>query len=124
MRNSIGPGEWPASPARVVTVGRGLIRVGWGGFGMKAHIGFPLLIWALGTAAGFADTAGAATPAADPPGIAHVRDGDKLMQEGRFDDAQASYKRAIAANPKSHLAYEGLGRVFFARGLYATAVEQ
>ena len=51
------------------------------------------------------------------------KQGDDFAGQERYDDALRAYKDAVAAAPKYHLAFEGLGRVYFARGLYGPAIE-
>ncbi|MDO8581356.1 MAG: tetratricopeptide repeat protein [bacterium] len=48
---------------------------------------------------------------------------ESLTEKGLYDDAERKYIAAIALDPKSVLAYEGLGELYFDRKDYAAARE-
>jgi tetratricopeptide (TPR) repeat protein len=61
------------------------------------------------------------SPAAAQDAVALVKEGQKLLQSGDAEGAQARFEAAAKANPKSFDAHYALGRVLDLRGRYAAA---
>ncbi len=72
-------------------------------------------------AAKLLDLAEAATP--NEPAFANLR-GEILMEEKKFDEAEAVLRKAIAADPKFREAQYNLAQIPFKKGDYAKAREQ
>ncbi|MGH9313501.1 MAG: tetratricopeptide repeat protein [Vicinamibacterales bacterium] len=60
-------------------------------------------------------------PGPDAPAL--VKEGQKLMQAGKLDAAEALFRKAIAADAKLYDGHYGLGRLLDLKGSYAEARE-
>ncbi|MES4787694.1 MAG: transcriptional regulator, partial [Nitrospiraceae bacterium] len=57
----------------------------------------------------------------DPPDKMYAT-ADQLMARGKFEDAQARFKRAIEADPMYALSYAHLGWTYYAKRQYEEAI--
>jgi predicted O-linked N-acetylglucosamine transferase (SPINDLY family) len=74
------------------------------------------------TAVGSATENGSPTPVSLPDEcVTHKNQGDKYFDEGKLEDAEASYHQAIAINPNYAEAYNNLGNVLREQGFHQKA---
>lgn len=54
----------------------------------------------------------------------HVKDGNQAYEKGKYDDAEASYKKALEKNPKSKEAQVNLGNSYYKQQRFDDAMRQ
>jgi tetratricopeptide (TPR) repeat protein len=54
--------------------------------------------------------------------LTHIRNGDRLILEGHFDEAQREYSEVLAVDPTNFWASNMLGSIYFTQGHYQDAL--